>query len=371
MATILGNPGLYIQGYGELGNLCKYARTMGDKIFIIISQTGKDRFLSTFEASQQEFGGDLKFAIFQGECCITEIQRLTDECQSSCCNLVIGVGGGKALDTAKAVAAKTKTPLIIVPSSAATDAPCLAVSVIYSEDGVFETYMEHVRHPDIVLVDSEVICKAPLRLFAAGIGDALSTYFEARACKRSNAINGVGGLQTLSAMKLAELCFETILTDSYNAYLAVKNACVTTAVEHVIEANIYLSGIGAEGSGDAGAHGIHNALTKLASSKDYYHGELVAFGTLVQLVLENESQELMEKIQKLLLAVHLPITLDAIGVDRDNLQSLSIVAEAAIADTLTNMPFRVSSRDVIAAMLVADELGREITAEYQPNKVSL
>lgn len=363
MTLILGNPGKYIQGSGELNHICKYSSMLGQKQFIIISPTGRERFGATFSDSKKNYGGELVYALFNGECSQKEIHRLTEEYKASGCDIVVGVGGGKALDTAKAVADHTRSPLIIAPTSAATDAPCLAVSVIYNEEGVFESYMDHPSHPDIVLVDSKIISKAPPRLFASGMGDGLSTFFEARACARSNANNGLGGKQTQTAMKLAELCFDIIVNDGIKAYRAVESGVVTKAVENVIEANIYLSGIGAEGSGDAGAHGIHNALTALKETKKYYHGELVTFGILTQMVLENEGLEFIHRILAFCTTVNLPVTLKELGIDREDEEKLRIVAEAASKDTLVNMPFDVTPEDIRSAILAADALGRNFKRE--------
>lgn len=359
MAKILGNPGKYIQGYGELYNVCKYVKGLGQKQFIIISPTGRKRFEEIFSDSQKNYGGELEFTLFNGQCSQKEIHRLTEEFKKSGCDVVVGVGGGKAIDTAKAVADYAHSPLMIVPTSAATDAPCLALSVIYNEEGAFESFMDHPSHPDIVLADSKIISKAPARLFASGMGDGLSTFFEARACGRSHVDNGLGGKQTQTAIRLAELCFEIIMNDGIKAYRAVESGLTTKSVENVIEANIYLSGIGAEGSGDAGAHGIHNALTFLKETKDYYHGELVTFGILVQMVLENESLEFINRILQFCVAINLPVTLKDIGIDKKNKENLKIVAGAASKDTLVNMPFDITQEDILSAILAADGLGQE------------
>lgn len=76
-----------------------------------------------------------------------------------------------------------KKPVIIVPTIASTDAPCSALSVIYTDEGVFEKYLFLPSSPDMVMVDTDIVSKAPVRLLISGMGDALATYFEARACK--------------------------------------------------------------------------------------------------------------------------------------------------------------------------------------------
>lgn len=55
---------------------------------------------------------------------------------------------------------------------------------------------------------------------------------------------------------------------------------MTPALEHIVEANILLSGLGFESGGLASCHAIHNGFTVLEQTHKYYHGEKVAFGTL-------------------------------------------------------------------------------------------
>lgn len=133
------------------------------------------------------------YALFEGECSQTQIDRLADLGQERRCTAVIGIGDGKILDTAKAVAYELHIPSVIIPTVASTDSPCSSLSVIYHEDGTFDRYLLLDACPDMVLVDTEVIAKAPASLLAAGMGDAMSTRFEARACHASGSPNQVGG----------------------------------------------------------------------------------------------------------------------------------------------------------------------------------
>lgn len=274
--------------------------------------------------------------------------------------MIAGVGGGKIHDTAKAAGYYTGLPVLIVPTIASTDAPCSALSVIYTDDGVFEKYLFLPSSPNVVLVDTDIVSKAPARLLVSGMGDALATYFEARACKQSNADNCVGGKCTQAAMALAELCYDTLMEYGLNAAIAADEKVCTKAVEAVIEANTYLSGIGFESGGLAGAHAIHNGLTAIEATHKMYHGEKVAFGTLVQLVLENADTEEIEEVVEFCQAVGLPTTLEELGIKEVKPEEIMEVAKLAAAegDTLSNMPFEVTPEDAYAAILAADAIGR-------------
>ena len=137
MAKILITPGKYVQGAGELKKLGTYAAAYGKKALILISAGGQKRIGKLVEDSFSAANTAMEFVIFNGECSKTEIERLRGVMQASGFDMVIGIGGGKIFDTAKAVAYYEKTPVIICPTIASTDAPCSALSVIYSDEGVF------------------------------------------------------------------------------------------------------------------------------------------------------------------------------------------------------------------------------------------
>jgi glycerol dehydrogenase len=351
-------PTKYIQGNGELKRIKNYVGHLGTSFFILISESGYKRFGDIIKES---FGDSVKidFAKFNGECSKNEINRLRDEFKAKGSDVVIGVGGGKIHDTAKAIGYYEKAPVVIVPTIASTDAPCSALSVIYTDDGVVEEYLVLPKNPDIVLVDTEVVANAPARLLVAGMGDALATYFEARASIKANAKTMAGALASNTALALAELCYETLINEGLKAKLAVENKVVTKALEKIVEANTLLSGIGFESGGLAAAHAIHNGLTAIEETHSLYHGEKVAFGVLVQLVLENAPMEEIEEVLYFCNEVGLPTTLRELNITEKTREKLMPVAELSCAEgeTIYNMPFEVTPEDVYAAILTADSLG--------------
>lgn len=356
MANIIIAPGKYVQGKGELRKLGGYVSSLGKKPFILVSASGlkrvKEPILSGF--------GDtpVVFEAFNGECSKNEVNRLTGLMGD--CDLIIGVGGGKILDTAKAVGYYTGKPVAVVPTIASTDAPCSALSVLYTDDGVFDQYLFLPSNPNLVLVDTDIIAAAPARLLVSGMGDALATFFEARATSRSGGATCAGGKVTKAALALAELCYDTLISDGLKAKLAVENHVCTKAVEDIIEANTYLSGIGFESGGLAGAHAIHNGLTVLKGCHGLYHGEKVAFGTLVQLVLENAPVEELAEVADFCMTVGLPTTLEDIGLSHPTEEEIMAVAKATCAEgeSIYNMPMEITPEKVYAAIWGADAMGR-------------
>ena len=360
MANIIIAPGCYIQGQGELNNIGKYAQPLGTKAFVLISKSGYDRVGETVKKSFEAAQCSVYFEYFNGECCKTEINRLKARFDELGCDVCVGIGGGKIHDTAKALAYYVKKPVVVVPTIAGTDAPCSALSVIYTDEGVFEEYLWLPANPNVVLVDTDVVSKAPARLLVSGMGDALATYFEAKATADADAATCAGGKVTRAALVLARACYDTLLADGLKARLAVEQHVCTPAVENIIEANTYLSGIGFESGGLAGAHAIHNGFTVAPETHKMYHGEKVAFGTLVQLVLQNADMEQIEEVIDFCMSVGLPTTLADLGMENPTEETLRTVAQAAAApgETIHNMPMEVTADKVYAAILAADALGR-------------
>lgn len=365
MANILISPSKYVQGAGEMKKLGEYAEAYGKKALVLITASGYKRIGDVVEASFHGKNVEVVFDYFNGECCRTEIDRLREIVKAQNCDMVIGIGGGKILDTSKAVAYYSEIPVLICPTIASTDAPCSALSVIYTEDGVFEEYLFLPANPNMVLMDTEIITKSPVRLTVSGMGDALATYFEARAVAASDKTTCAGGKVTSAAIALAKLCFDTLMAEGVKAKIALEAGACTAAVEKVIEANTLLSGIGFESGGLAGAHAIHNGFTVLEECHHMYHGEKVAFGTITQLVLENIPEEELGDIICWCIELGLPVTLKELGVEKVTDEKIMAVAEAACAenDTLHNMPFEVTPETVCAAIKAADAYGRYFLAE--------
>lgn len=357
MAKIFTSPGKYIQGKGTLKELGKYIDDLGENVLVICDQFVLENFSSQIELGLKD--KSFKLEKFNGECTKNEINRIKDLTQAEKIDVVIGVGGGKTLDTAKSVSYYADLPVVIVPTIAATDAPCSALAVIYSNEGVFEEYLFLPFNPEIVIVDTEVVAQAPVKFLIAGMGDALATYFEAYACSLTRANNIAGGTQTAAALELAKLCYDTILDYGVSAKKAVEAGVVTEAVERIVEANTLLSGLGFESGGLAAAHAIHNGLTVLEETHNKTHGEKVAFSTIVQLVLENREPKEIKDIIAFCKEVGLPTTLVELGIGDISEEKLLKVAEASCIEdeTIHNMPFEVNPGLVKDAILAADKLG--------------
>jgi len=368
-------PSKYVQGEDEILNLGYFVKSFGESALLIAHKDDVARVKDKLDKTSEKFGITFVESSFQGECSRQEVARLKQVAKENKCACTIGLGGGKAIDTAKCVA--EGEALIIVPTIAATDAPTSHSAVMYTPEGAFDDYAYFKQNPSVVLIDTTVIAKAPTRFLVSGMGDALSTYFEARATSNSYSnVNaglpcgyreGVCGEAkgTNTALVLAKLCYETLLRDGSKAKAASDCNLVTQSLENIIEANILLSGLGFESGGLAGAHAIHDGLTILEGTHKYFHGEKVAFGTIAQLVLENSPTEELKQVLDFCLEVGLPVCLSDIGVDSITETELMEVAKKACIkeESIHSMPFPITIEAVAAAIITADRIGKEYKAK--------
>lgn len=355
-ATIF--PGRYIQGRNALTGLGRELGRLGNRHFVVLSPGGAKRLPSGVLQSL-EATGPVHVETFSGECTLAEVERLTEAARSFGAKTATGIGGGKILDATKSVAARLGVPTVMVPTIASTDAPCSSVSVLYSAGGVFERVETLPRNPDLVLVDVDVIAKAPARFLTAGMGDALATLFEAESCWMSGSPTIAGGTPSMTALALARLCYETIRDYGRLALASCEAGVVVPALERVIEANTLLSGVGFESGGLAAAHAVHNGLTLLPAARRLDHGFKVAFGVLASLFLADKKPDLIDEVYGFCESVGLPTTLSALGLDEASDAELMAVAEKACApeESIHHEPTPISPEIVFAALKTADACG--------------
>jgi glycerol dehydrogenase len=300
---------------------------------------------------------------FAGEATAEERARVVEIARASQADIAVGIGGGKVLDVAKAVAVDAQIKMVTCPTIASNDSPTSAASVWYDAAHNFVQFDCWPFNPDIVLVDTQVIARGPVRAFVAGMGDALSTWLEAEAAFKSRAVNLAGGRPTMAAMALARLCFETLLEHGLDAKRDVERQVVTPAVEKVVEANVLLSGLGFESGGLATAHMVGNLLSNVPACQQagLMHGEKVAFGIVTQLCLDDDfDADEKTAIVDFEIEIGLPVTfadLHLRHIAREQLEQLGAACVGA-GSLCHNHNFPVTASDVVDAMIAADALGQ-------------
>ena len=365
MVKVFIAPRRYVQGVGVLADIGKYLAPLGKRVLVAWGPVVSEQFSGIVEKSFAENNLVLIPFKFSGECDRGQIGLGVAKAQAEKAQVVVGLGGGKAIDLAKAVALEVDAKLVTAPTIASNDAPTSAATVYYTEQGSFDGWAIWPRNPDLVLVDTEVIAAAPVRWLISGIGDGLATWFEAEAAYKGRRVALAGGVATQAALALARLCYDTLMDFGIDAVRDCAEHVVTPALERVIEANTLLSGLGFESAGVASAHAIGNGLAEFAECKPFSHGEKVAFGVATQLCLDEDiDPDVRLAVFDFMVEVGLPVTLEELGLGDISPEALKDFAAVLCGpDQIThNHVFTVSPFDMYSAMVAADKLGRSCKA---------
>ncbi|MBP1931204.1 iron-containing alcohol dehydrogenase family protein [Ammoniphilus resinae] len=353
-------PASYIRQRDVIETIGQHAKKFGQKALIIGGKTALSTISEKMLRSLEENGIVSNTEWYGGESSWTEINRLIQLVESVGPQFLIAAGGGKALDTVKAVAYATNLPLIAVPTIAATCAAATQISIIYNDEGIFTEISRRSKAPDLVLVDTTIISHAPVRFLIAGIGDTLAKWFESRASSQKSVPTAL----VRTAVKIANELYLILLEFGKSAIESARNRQVTSALNDVIDAIILISGSVSGYGGDAcrtaAAHAIYSGLTIFPEVHETYHGEIVAFGILSQLVLEGKEDSEIRELISFYRQIQLPTTLKDMGIvslTEEQLQQFGSVA-VEIED-MANMPFTVTPEMVIQAVIQADSLGTE------------
>jgi len=355
-----GGPHRYLQGPGALKELAALVPLYGRRPFIVLDTAMFDILRPELAAILPGGADEGQFGRFSGECSAGQIDAMAAKAEAASSDLVIAIGGGKAIDTAKGVRILRGGGLIVVPTVASNDAPTSRLAVIYTEAHVLSEVRLMTTNPDAVVVDTEIIARAPRRFFVAGIGDALSKKFEAEQCYASGGLNFYKARPTELAVAIADQCYRVIRRDSAAALLAVDMRKPNAEFESVVEGTILLSGLGFESGGLSIAHALTRGFSAVPSLGGSLHGEQVGFGLLVQLCLEGRSDAFLADMVAFYRAVNLPTNLNELGFSGDLQQAFETIASRSIAEApyIRQFTGSISQQSMMSALVMADGLCR-------------
>jgi glycerol dehydrogenase len=329
LPIIFAAAGTYVQGSGVLSVAGSHLARLGKRAVGVVDPVVRGEVEPALAAGCASEEIAWRPEPFPGECTEAAVDRLVTAVRPWNPEMVIAAGGGKALDTGKLLAETLRLPSVMVPTIASTDAPTSRVAVLYTEEHAQLRVVRLRANPSLVLVDTAIIARAPIRFLVAGMGDAVATWPEARTCAAGAGRTPVGGRPSRAALALAELCYHSILTHGRQARQDAAAGRVSEAVEAIVEANILLSGLGFESGGLAAPHSLYAGLSVLPAGGAYLHGEKVAFGVIVQAVLEGWPAADRETLLDFYHDVGLPSTLGGIGLGSATAADLRRAAEVA------------------------------------------
>lgn len=359
-----GFPGRYIQGSGALELLGEVARDLAASSLLMVCDDTVDRLLGESLRSRLSASGmPARRLAFRGECTRAEIEARVAEARQGGSGAVVAMGGGKAIDTGKGVAKALSAPLIVAPTVASNDSATSRLIVLYDDRHRLAGVDLLPRNPDVVLVDSLQISRAPLRFFRAGMGDALSKRFEAAQTLAAGGLNFHGGRPPAVAALFADRCYAVIRDQGPSAVAAVREGNLDESVEAVIEATVLLSGIGFETGGLSLAHALLRGLSAIPALASSLHGEAVAFGTVTQILVEcdrgQRAPAVLEEFLVLLERIGLRVSLESLGHGQLSADELAqVVATTLAAPYAAHFPPGTDADVLGQAILKADALLR-------------
>jgi glycerol dehydrogenase len=351
-AMIFAAAGTYLQGAGVLESAGPHVARLGTRAVGVVDPVVQQQIEPALAASCGAEHVAWRPERFPGECTERTVEGLVATTRTWRADMVIAAGGGKALDTGKLVAETLKLPSVMVPTIAATDAPTSRIAVLYTEEHAQLRVVRLRANPSLVLVDTAIIARAPVRFLVAGMGDAIATWPEARTCAAGGGRTPVGGRPSRAALALAQLCYQTVLSEGQQARADAAAGRVSEAVEAIVEANILLSGLGFESGGLAAAHSLYAGLSVLPAGAAYLHGEKVAFGVVVQAILEAWPATEREALHTFYRDVGLPETLAALGLGAASTADLEWVAAVACqpGSHMHNLTREISPQELVRVL---------------------
>lgn len=351
--------GWYIQGPGCLDLLGEKAATFGTRV-AVVGDTDVLALLGARLIGILEQSGLVASTYpFRGEITRPTMDALAEQARAQLPDVVIGAGGGRSLDAAKGVARRLERPFISVPTIASTDAPASRGLVVYDEEHRLVAVEQLARNPDYVIVDTAVIAAAPAHFLRAGIGDAIAKKFEAEACWAGGGLTKHLTRPWRSALLIADACYRLLREHGAAAVQAVERRTVTDDLEYTVEASVLLSALAFENGGLSVAHGMAAALGALPATRHAAHGFHVAYGTLVQLAVEERSDEEIDDLAGFLREVGLPTTLADFGPALMN--DIGALADACVAERYAHHQPRPIDSAVIKAAIARIERRADAT----------
>ena len=348
------SPGKVLRGDNILSQSGAEIAKLGNRPLIV----GGDRSLSRVESYLQPIIQEQNLTVEQAsylpDCAESSLAKLSEIAQLHQADFIIGVGGGKALDTAKLLAHQRQISIVTIPTSAATCAGWTALSNIYSETGAFQYDVALDRCPDLIIVDYGLIATAHKRTLVAGIGDAIAKWYEASVSSGNSTAT-----MTIAAVQQARVLRDILFQKSAAALQNPKGEEWREVVDATVLLAGVIGGIGGANCRTVAAHAVHNGLTQIPEAHHALHGEKVAYGILVQLRLEEmlQKNQLATSARKQLLefysSIGLPQTLEDLGLKDVSLTQLRHAATVACQpeSDIHRLPFEVSPEELVAAMV--------------------
>lgn len=346
---VFGAPSRYVQCAGLMDHVGRFASQLGGRAVLVLDEVIWGLYGKRLATSLQAAEMQIEVLMFSGNLMQSTAGELTADLSVQDGDVVVAVGGGRAIDTGKAVVEILGCPLITVPTAASNDAATSKNFVLYDASKKVVEVRHLPRSPDFVLADIQVIAGAPKAYLAAGFGDAIAKLTEANACAQAGGVNMFGAHPPRTALAIAEACEETLLTHGVAAFEFAGSGQVTEAFDTCVEALLLMAGLAFENGGLSIAHALTRGLPLIREISEQQHGNQVAYGVLVQKMVENT--EIDPRLLDLMRVADLPLSFRGLAGRAPSAQDFETIAQGTMGvPHLKNFPVEVSEKILISAM---------------------
>lgn len=340
--------------YEEVAAVCSM---YGSRVLLIGGEkalvAGKERLLSCISGSKLTI---VDTVLFGHDCTYETIHKWAAYAKECEVDMIFGMGGGKALDTAKGAADEAKLPVFNFPTIAATCAATTALSVVYREDGSFDSFAFFDRPARHCFIDLSIIAKAPSKYLQAGMGDTIGKFFECHFSARGDKLTHSSAL----GREISNMCYAPLLEYGVQALKDCKDGVVSVSLEQAVLANIVSTGLVSlmvlDDYNCAIAHSVYYGLVLLPNFEEtYLHGNVVAYGVLVQLAVDQDLEE-ARRLKAFLQELQIPTTLKEMKVPIDRKHLQAVLTETVTGPDMEHIPYKVTEEMIFEAMKTVESL---------------
>ncbi len=353
-STYFCNYSIGANPYEEVVQVCSM---YGSRILLIGGtkglNAGKKRLEEALTGSELEIADTV---LYGHDCTYEGIDKWAAYAREIKVDMIFGMGGGKTLDTAKGVAARVGLPVFTFPTIAATCAATTALSVVYKEDGSFDSFYFYDRPARHCFIDLSIIAQAPAQFLQAGMGDTIGKFFECHFSARGDKLEHSSAL----GREISNMCYEPLLEYGVQALKDCKEHKVTVSLEQAVLANVVSTGLVSlmvlDDYNCAIAHSVYYGLVLLPGFEEkYLHGNVVAYGVLVQLAVDGNLEEAL-RVKEFMKALEIPTALKEMGVPVEKEYLQAVLTETVTGPDMEHIPYKVTEEMIFEAMKVVEEL---------------